>query len=284
MPGESVVLQRHNQNLSHVEAADSENRDDYRGERLGALRSQIMASEVEPSTSASIFSTTEGIGRFFDQVVGGVSAGAGGFSDDFAGSMEHLAAMTPQERDQFIADSNRGDQYIQDEYGVAGHIATGAADLGRSIIGAGVSGYTAAKEWITGESDLSEAAKDMSIRERGMFFAAAFASASEEGAEHAQRFVEQYGDEFRELAAQTAVNEHGLQSEAGAQLFASSLLGASDGREAEYRQQLQSEFGGDADLANKAADIIEASAGAGREQAGGYLMPVSRYMAVQNGE
>lgn len=284
VPGESAVLQRHNQNLSHVEAADSENRDDYRGERLGALRSQIMASEVEPSTSASIFSTTEGIGRFFDQVVGGVSAGAGGFSDDFAGSMEHLAAMTPQERDQFIADSNRGDQYIQDEYGVAGHIATGAADLGRSIIGAGVSGYTAAKEWITGESDLSEAAKDMSIRERGMFFAAAFASASEEGAEHAQRFVEQYGDEFREMAAQTAVNEHGLQSEAGAQLFASSLLGASDGREAEYRQQLQSEFGGDADLANKAADIIEASAGAGREQAGGYLMPVSRYMAVQNGE
>tara|TARA_X000001388_G_scaffold75224_1_gene69544 strand:- start:12897 stop:16337 length:3441 start_codon:yes stop_codon:yes gene_type:complete len=284
IPDEGAVFQRHDQNLNRVEAANSANREDYQGERLGDLRSQIMASEVEPSFSAGIFSVAESGGRIFDRVVGGVSEGADGFSDDFAGSMRHLATMTPEERDQFIADSNRGDQYIQDEYGVAGHIAVGAADLGRSIIGAGVSGYTAAKEWITGESDLSEAAKDMSLREKGMFFAAALASASEEGAEHAQRFVEQYGDEFRELAVQTAIHEHGLQSQAGAQLFASSLLGESDGREAEYRQQLQSEFGGDAELANKAADIIEASAGAGREQAGGYLMPVTRYMAVQNGE
>lgn len=280
--GDEAVLQQYGKNLGRVNEVDSGNKDEFREERLEALRSQIMASEVEPSTSSGIFATTEGVGRFFDQVVGGVSAGASGFSNDFANSMEHLAGMTPEQREQFVEDSNRGDEYIEQQYGVPGHIATGAADLGRSIIGAGVSGYTAAKEWITGESDLSEAAKDMSLRERGAFFASAFASASQEGAEHAQRFVEQYGEEFRELAAQTAVNEHGLQSEAGAQLFASSILGASDGKEAQYRDQLQREFG-DAELGNKAADIIESAAGAGREQAGGYLMPVSRYLAVQNG-
>ncbi|HGN0026063.1 TPA: hypothetical protein ACKRFQ_002186 [Proteus mirabilis] len=82
------------------------------------------------------------------------------------------------------------------------------------------SSFYAAKEWLTGKSDLSEAAKGMSVRERGMFFAAAFASASEAGAEHAQAFVQPYGDEFRNLPMQTAIQEHGLYSDAGARLFA----------------------------------------------------------------
>ncbi|GHY30048.1 hypothetical protein [Vibrio cholerae] len=115
-----------------------------------------------------------------------------------------------------------------------------------------------------------------------MFFASALASASEAGAEKAQAFVQQYGDEFRQLAVQTAMHDHGLQSQAGAQLFAASLLGASDGQEQTYRQQLQQEMG-DPALGNRAADIIESAAQAGKDQAGGYLAPVSRYFAVQQG-
>lgn len=282
VPGEEAVFRQHDENMSRVQDAHANQRGAFQGERLGSLRTQIMNSNVAPSTAASIFASTEGAGRFFDKIVGGSGAAMDGFSNDFANSMNQLARMTPEQRDQFIADAHKGDQYIKDQYGLPGFLATGAANLGRDVIGAGVSGFYAAKEWLTGKSDLSEAAKGMSVRERGMFFAAALASATEAGAEHAQAFVQQYGDEFRNLAMQTAIQEHGLHSEAGARLFASSILGASDGKEQEYRAQLRREMGDDA-LANKTADIIESAAGAGREQAGGYLAPVSRYFAVKQG-
>ncbi|MBJ6926921.1 hypothetical protein JG631_18880, partial [Vibrio cholerae] len=86
-----------------------------------------------------------------------------GFSDNFGGSMGRLASMTSEQRDQFIEDAKRGDEYVEQEWGVAGKALTGMASLGRGIMGAGVSGYNAAKEWLTGESDLSEAAKGMSL-------------------------------------------------------------------------------------------------------------------------
>ncbi|EPE9089016.1 hypothetical protein ACSN4U_004671, partial [Salmonella enterica subsp. enterica serovar Cerro] len=282
VPSEKAVFQQHDKNMSRVQDVHANQKESFQDERLGSLRTQIMNSNVEPSTASNIFASSEGAGRFFDKIVGGSGAAMDGFSNDFANSMNQLARMTPEQRDQFIADAHKGDQYIKDQYGLPGFLATGAANLGRDIIGAGVSGFYAAKEWLTGKSDLSEAAKGMSVRERGMFFAAALASASEAGAEHAEAFVQQYGDEFRNLAMQTAIQEHGLHSDAGAQLFASSILGASDGKEQEYRAQLRREMGDDA-LANKTADIIESAAGAGREQAGGYLAPVSRYFAVKQG-
>lgn len=282
VPGEEAAFRQYDKNLSRVQDTHASQQESFQNERLGSLRTQIMNSNVAPSTAANIFASTEGAGRFFDQIVGGSGAAMDGFSSDFANSMNKLAQMTPEQRDQFIADAHRGDEYIKKQYGLPGFLATGAANLGRDIIGAGVSGYYAAKEWLTGKSDLSDAAKDMSVRERGMFFAAAFASAAEVGAEHAQAFVQQYGDEFRNLAMQTAIQEHGLHSEAGARLFASSILGASDGKEGMYREQLRRDMGDDA-LADKTADIIKSAAGAGREQAGGYLAPVSRYFAVKQG-
>lgn len=278
----SNVLQRHDQNMDSVKGTYVNQGTAFKQERLDALKAQIMSTPVKPSTAANVFATADGAGRFFDQVVGDTGAVMDGFSDNFAGSMHQLAQMTPAQREQFITDANQGDQYIKDKYGVAGQMAVAAADLGRNVIGAGVSGYYAAKEWLTGKSDLSDAAKGLSTKERGMFFASALASASEAGSEQAQAFVQRYGDEFRQLAVQTAIHDHGLQSQAGAQLFAASLLGASDGKEQTYRQQLQQEMG-DPALGNKAADIIESAAQAGKDQAGGYLAPVSRYFAVQQG-
>lgn len=282
VPGEEAVFQRHNDNLSGVYGTHNEQKDSFQGERLESLKSQIMNSHVSPSKAASIFASSEGAGRFFDQVVGSSGSAMDGFSDNFGNSISQLAHMSPEQRDQLISDAHKGDEYIKEQYGVPGFLATGAANLGRDTIGAGVSGFYAAKEWMTGNSDLSEAAKGMSVRERGMYFAAALASAAEAGSEHAQSFVQQYGDEFRNLAMQTAIQEHGLTSDTGARLFASSVLGASDGKEQEYRTQLSTEMG-DEVLANKTADIIESAAGAGREQAGGYLLPVSRYFAVKQG-
>lgn len=280
--GTQAVHQQHAQNIEGVKRAHAGYQQSLQGERLDALRAQIMNSNVTPSVAANVFATAEGAGRFFDQIVGGAGAAMDSFSNDFAHSMSTLAKMTPEQRDKLIADTHQGDDYIKQQYGVPGFMATGAANLGRDIMGTGVAGYYAAKEWLTGEADLSEAAKGMSIREKGMFFASALASASEAGAGQAQAFVQQYGNEFRDIAAQTAMHEHGLHSDAGAKLFASSIMGVSDGQEARYRTELQNELGDQA-LGNKAADMIEAAASAGREQAGGYLSPVARYLAVKEG-
>lgn len=282
VPEEKAVRKRHEDNMSEVSGTHNKQKDSFQGERLESLKSQIMNSHVSPSKAASFFASSEGAGRFFDQVVGSSGSAMDGFSDNFGNSISQLAHMTPEQRDQLISDAHKGDEYIKEQYGVPGFLAAGAANLGRDTIGAGVSGFYAAKEWMTGKSDLSEAAKGMSVRERGMYFAGALASAAEAGSEQAQSFVQQYGDEFRNLAMQTAIQEHGLTSDAGARLFASSVLGASDGKEQEYRTQLSTEMG-DKVLANKTADIIESAAGAGREQAGGYLVPVSRYFAVKQG-
>ncbi|MBL6509549.1 hypothetical protein JNO21_24730 [Escherichia coli] len=48
------------------------------------------------------------------------------------------------------------------------------------------------------------------------------------------------------------------------------------------RENLREEVG-DNVLADKMAAIIESSAGAGKDQAGGYLAPVSRYLSVAKG-
>ena len=160
----------------------------------------------------------EGLDRFAEQTIGGSGAAGQAFSQDFTNSMRELASMSVEDRERFLDGLESGDRMIQEEFGLTGQVAVGAADLGRTIMGAGVSGYQAAKGWLTGETDLSEAAQGMSIRERGAFYAAALASAGEAGADHAERFVKEYGHEFREIAVHTAIHEHGLRSEAGARL------------------------------------------------------------------
>ncbi len=214
--------------------------------------------------------------------MGGVAAAKEGFSENFGQAMSKLAQMTPEQRDQFIADSKMGDDYIKQEYGTGGFLAVGAANMGRDIVGVGVSGFEAGKEWLTGSSNLSDAAKGMTTREKGMYFASALASASEAGAGKAAEFVQQYSDEFRQIAMETAKNDYGLTSPAGAELFAASLIGGDSSRNAELRDDLRMEVG-DAALADKMASIIEHSAGAGKDHAGGYLAPVSRYLSVAKG-
>ncbi|ELZ7233329.1 conjugal transfer protein TraG N-terminal domain-containing protein [Vibrio parahaemolyticus] len=278
--GDSDVYAAHGENLDNVNAQHGQNRSDFTGQRLGELRNRIMANDVAPSTSSQVFATAEGAGRFIEKLFGGAGAAVDGFSDNFGSSMGRLASMTSEQRDQFIEDAKRGDEYVEQEWGVAGKALTGMAYLGRGIMGAGVSGYNAAKEWLTGESDLSEAAKGMSLQERGMFFASALAAASEHSVEAAEQFVEQYGDEFRSMAT-VAGAEAGL-NQTGAQLFAASLTG-DDQQVANLREQMRTEVG-DTELADRMSDIIQTSADAGKDQAAGYLNPVARYMSVSRGQ
>lgn len=279
---ENSVRDAHEKGIQQLEQSYGTSRNEYLNDRLPALRAQIMASDLAPSTSSALFAGAEGAGRFVQQVVGGAGAAKEGFAESFGQSMSKLAQMTPEQRDQFIEDTKKGDDYVKQEYGLGGFLAVGAANLGRDIIGVGISGFEAGKEWLTGNSDLSEAAQGMSVRERGMFFASALASASEAGAGKAAEFVQQYGDEFRQIAMDTARYDYGLNSQAGAELFAASLMGGDSSRSGELRENLREEVG-DNVLADKMAAIIESSAGAGKDQAGGYLAPVSRYLSVAKG-
>ena len=47
-----------------------------------------------------------------------------------------MRTMTPEQRDQFIAATQRGDQAVQEEFGWAGDAMVGMAKLGRNVMGA----------------------------------------------------------------------------------------------------------------------------------------------------
>ncbi|AZU50094.1 hypothetical protein C3B79_pla130 (plasmid) [Aeromonas hydrophila] len=151
-----------------------------------------------------------------------------------------MRTMTPEQRDQFIAATQRGDQAVQEEFGWAGDAMVGMAKLGRNVMGAAASGYDAAKEWLTGKSDLSEAAKGMSIEERGAFYAAALSSAAEAGGGAAQQFMNQYGDEFKETMQSIAQSRYGL-TESQAAVYAESF-DTNEGRMNQAVQNLKMEY------------------------------------------
>lgn len=115
----------------------------------------------------AVDNTGDWLARRAEQVGGAAVAGGQATASDFSNAMDQLRTMTPEQRDQFIEATQRGDDYISEEYGFGGEMAVAAAKLGRNVIGAAASGYNAAKEWLTGESDLSEAAKGMSLEQRG---------------------------------------------------------------------------------------------------------------------
>ncbi|MEK9497170.1 conjugal transfer protein TraG N-terminal domain-containing protein [Photorhabdus sp. P32] len=162
------------------------------------------------STWGAWDNSTDWFARRAEQAGGAVVSGGAAGADVFSKAMDQMRTMTPEQRDQFIAATKRGDEYIKKEFGWAGDAMVGVAKLGRNIMGAAASGYDAAKEWLTGKSNLSEAAKGMSIEEKGAFYAAAFTSAAEAGGEAAQQFMRQYGAEFKETMQNIAQNRYGL--------------------------------------------------------------------------
>ncbi|MBB1466060.1 conjugal transfer protein TraG N-terminal domain-containing protein [Vibrio sp. SG41-7] len=168
------------------------------------------------STWGAVDNTGDWLARRAEQVGGAAVAGGQATASDFSNAMDQLRTMTPEQRDQFIEATQRGDDYISEEYGFGGEMAVAAAKLGRNVIGAAASGYNAAKEWLTGESDLSEAAKGMSLEQRGAFYAAATASAAEAGGSAAANFMEQYGDEFKQTMAELGTSRYGLTNEQAA--------------------------------------------------------------------
>lgn len=189
-------------------------------------RNNLLNALPEQSWSASAWgawdNATDWLERRGEQALGSLVTGSKAAANDFSRAMDDLRNMTPEQREKFIAATKAGDQAIKDEFGWAGGLVVGTAKLGRFLIGAAATGYSKAKEWLGGGTDLSEAAKGMSLEERGAFYAAAFASASEAGSEAAAQFMQQYGDEFKATMRSIAQSRYNL-TPAQAAVFAESF-------------------------------------------------------------
>ncbi|NVK74643.1 MAG: conjugal transfer protein TraG N-terminal domain-containing protein [Oceanospirillaceae bacterium] len=217
---------------------------DVSAPELKKSQDNLMDSLPEMSKSASSWgawdNSSDWLDRRAEQASGAlISAGSAG-ADAFSNAMDQMRTMTPEQRDQFIAATQRGDEAIKEEFGWAGDAFVGMAKLGRNVMGAAASGYDLAKEWLTGKSDLSEAAKGMNIEERGAFYAAALASASDAGSGAAQQFMKQYGDEFKETMQSIAQSRYGL-TESQAAVYAESF-DTNQGRMDQAVQNLKMEY------------------------------------------
>lgn len=217
---------------------------DVSAPELKKSQDNLMNSLPEMSKSASSWgawdNSSDWMGRRAEQAGGALIAGSQAGADAFSKAMDQMRTMTPEQRDQFIAATQRGDEAVKEEFGWAGDALVGMAKLGRNVMGAAASGYDSAKEWLTGKSDLSEAAKGMNIEERGAFYAAALASASEAGGGAAQQFMSQYGDEFKETMQSIAQSRYGL-TESQAAVYAESF-DTNQGRMDQAVQNLKMEY------------------------------------------
>ncbi|ATW30873.1 hypothetical protein BJP41_10410 (plasmid) [Candidatus Williamhamiltonella defendens] len=292
-----LVQNEHTADTSALRNQAQQTERDVSAPELKKAQDNLMNSLPEMSWSASSWgawdNSTDWMDRRAEQSGGALVAGSQAGAEAFSKAMDQLRTMTPEQRDQFIAATQRGDQALKEEFGWAGDAMVGVAKLGRNVIGAAASGYDAAKEWLTGKSDLSKAAKGMSIEERGAFYAAAFASASEAGGGAAQQFMNQYGDEFKETMQSIAQSRYGL-TQAQSAVYAESF-DTNEGRMKQAVQNLKMEYAErnpdgstimqgakpvlsqqNEAFTDKLVNVLQNSTGAG-DRSGSYLTSVRGY-------
>lgn len=298
LPADSAIVQAENSTGTEAlynKAQQTER--DVSAPELNKAQNNLMNSLPDMSWSASGWgawdNSTDWMSRRAEQAGGALIAGGQAGADAFSQAMDQMRTMTPEQRDQFIAATQRGDQAVKEEFGWAGGALVGMAKLGRNVIGAAASGYSAAKEWLTGKSDLSEAAKGMSLEERGAFYAAALASATEAGGGAAQQFMNQYGDEFKETMQSIAQSRYGL-TPAQAAVYAESY-DTNEGRMNQAVQNLKMEYaernadgtpimqGGkpvlsqqNSEFTDKLVNVLQNSTDAG-DRSGSYLTAIRGY-------
>ncbi|WP_412527410.1 hypothetical protein [Enterobacter hormaechei] len=111
---------------------------------LKKAQDNLMNSLPEMSWSASAWgawdNSSDWMGRRAEQAGGALIAGGQAGADAFSRAMDQMRTMTPEQRDQFIAATQRGDQAVQEEFGWAGDAMVGMAKLGRNVMGAAASG------------------------------------------------------------------------------------------------------------------------------------------------
>jgi len=206
----SIVSDEHAEKLTKLQSKAHQTERTVSAPELKKAQDNLINSQPEMSWSASGWGGFGNIKRRSEQMGGAIIAGGKATADVFDKALDQVKTMTPEQRDQFISATKRGDEAVSQEFGWAGDALVGTAKLGRNILGAAAIGHNAVHEWMTGQRGLSDAVQGMSLEERGAFYAAALASAVEAGGDTAQRFMRQHGDEFKETIQAIAQNRYGL--------------------------------------------------------------------------
>ncbi len=294
----SMVQKEHQSQLADLQTKAQASERQMSAPEEAKARNNLLHALPPMSWSASGWgawdNSTGWLKRRAEQAGGALIAGGAESARTFARSMEELHHITPAQREQFIAATQQGDQAVQEAAGWAGSLATGSAKLGRNVIGAAVTGYDQTKKWLAGGSDLSAAAKEMTLEQRGAFYAAAFASATEAGADKAQAFMQQYGTQFKETLHAVAKNRYGL-TDTQAAVYAESF-DTDSGRRTQAVQNLKMEYAerkadgavqldargkpvlskANEEFTDKLVNVLQNSTRAG-DRAGSYLTAVRGY-------
>ncbi|EFP0183604.1 conjugal transfer protein TraG [Escherichia coli] len=278
---------------THAQQQEQEFSAPYQQRAQNNLINSLPKMSMSASGWGAWDNSSDWLNRKAEQAGGALVTGGKAGVDTFNQAMGQLRSMTPEQRDKFIEATKQSDEAVRQEFGNAGGAVVGMAKLGRNIVGAAASGYSAAKEWLTGESDLSAAAKGMSMEERGAFYAAAFKSASEAGGASAQQFMTQYGAEFKDTMRSIAQDRYGLTPTQAA-VYAESYDTDKD-RMAQAVQNLKMEYaernpdgspmmqGGrpvlsehSEEFTDKLVNALQNSTDAG-DRSGSYLTPIRGY-------
>lgn len=232
------------------------------------------------------------LNRRYDHVADAIYAGDHESARVFNQSMEQLRNLSPEDRDQFVASLKQGDQKHLQSFG--GPLVSAIGKLGNTVIGAATTGYDQAQQWLTGKSELSEAAKNMTLEERGAYYSSAFMAAATTGVKESARFMREYCTQFKQTLAETAQHRYGLTAPQAA-VYAESF-DTNQERMAHAVRNLKMEYAEkDANgnirldqqgnpflskenelFTNQLVNVLQNSSDAG-ERAGNYLIPIRDY-------
>ena len=292
-------------NEHHEKAqSDLENEAQNRAHEVSApyvrkSRDRITNNDIDPSTAAALFGSTDNLGDWFkrktEQWGGAAMQGIGVAEGEFDKLQEAIKTLTPEQKEKFIQDIKNGDKAISDEYGMAGDVYNALNDAGRWMAGVSASAAYAVDSWLNGgEDNISEAIEDMSYRERGAFLSSAFDAAASKGVEAASQFMKAHGAEFKAVMKNTAINSYGLDDKQAA-IYAESFSTDDDVMNGLVRN-LKMDYAerdengkvklddnnqpilskDNEDFTNKLVETIQASSVAG-DRAGSYLNNVRGY-------
>lgn len=219
-----LLRRDHTTQISNVQSSGTQAEQGLVEGNEAQFRNRVL-NPPDMSTSASIWgaydNTTGWIGRRADQIAGGTEAFLNDFGNGVGEAYSSYRNLSSEQAHQFRTALSSNDDALFDSLGIAGLPVKGAQVVGNHIIGATIAGVDAAREWINGGTDLSQAAQGLSIQEKGAFFAAATGEAAREGSQAFTTFMEQYGSEFKNTMQEIGQHQYGLTPKQSA-IFAES--------------------------------------------------------------
>ena len=168
-------------------------------------RNRVRESAEMMGTATRLVGTVDNVGNWLkrraDNIGGVLFSGMSSASDSFSNTTDQLRTLSPEQRDQLSAD------YQHSEHPSMLNIGK---EVGQTGIGVIARAHDAVDQWYSGQSNLSEAAQGLSTREQGLFYASAYTAAVGKGVETGQRFMDEYGDRFKQTMSRYAQERYHL--------------------------------------------------------------------------